>query len=96
MSVFRDLARQMLLSNSFLEQMTDIFANEIEKQMRSTAGGDVIYVAKNSDTTERQERNRIICARFTGNNLTELAKEFHLTPRQVRRIVKRLNKPLKL
>jgi Mor family transcriptional regulator len=86
MSIFRDLARAMLLSPSFLEQMTDIFAQEIEKQARQQAGGDTIYIPK-QDRRVRRIRDEQINAEFTGDNLEELAKKYLLTTRQLRRIV---------
>lgn len=84
----RELARQILLSNSFVDTMTDIFALEIERQLQGLAGGDTIYIPKTSAHHDKTQRNLIIRAKFNGHNLPELVKTFGLTARQLRRIVR--------
>lgn len=84
----RELAKQIILSQNFVDTMTDLVSIEIEKQLRHMAGGDTLYIAKTSSTEDKAQRNKIIRAQFTGNNLVELAARFGLTDRQIRRIVR--------
>lgn len=84
----RELARQIILSPSFVDTMTDLFAIEIEKQLRHTAGGDRLYVPKTSSAEDKAHRNKMIRAQFNGRNLLELASTYGLTERHIRRIVR--------
>lgn len=49
-------------------------------------GGAHIYLPKRS-ARARQRMHAEIALRFNGRNLFELAKEFEMTPRHVRRII---------
>ncbi len=83
----RDLARQIILSESFVESMTEMMAAEIEKQLRGQSGGERIYIPKTASREDKAVRNHLIRAQFTGRNHVEIARRYHLTVRQVRRIV---------
>jgi len=85
---FRDLAKQIILSPVFVESMTDMMAIEIEKQLQGMAGGDRLYIPKTTSNDDKAARNRIIRSQFNGRNHEHLAKTYHLTQRQVRRIVR--------
>lgn len=52
-------------------------------------GGGYVYVPRRR-TEERQRIRREIADRFNGKNSKELAREFSMTPRHVRRIVAEL------
>ena len=49
-------------------------------------GGAHIYLPKRS-ARERRQAHMEIAARFNGSNLFELAKEYQMTPRHLRRII---------
>lgn len=84
----RELAKQIILSQNFVDTMTDLVAIEIEKQLKGMAGGDTLYIAKTGSIDDKAARNKIIKAQFNGRNLIELANRFGLTERQIRRIIR--------
>lgn len=86
---FRDLAKQIIHSQSFVDSMTDMMAVEIEKQLQGIAGGDRLYIPKTISRDDIEARNRIIRSQFNGRNLHDLAKTFALNVRQIRRIVQK-------
>ena len=49
------------------------------------SSGTSIYIPH----TDFEIRNAIICQKFTGNNHSDLAREFHLTGRQIYNILSR-------
>lgn len=73
--------RDILLSHGIAESK----AREICLEISRTLGSGRHYIAR-SDFTER---NREIMAGFRGNNYAALADAFGVSPRQVRRIVKK-------
>ena len=88
MSIFyREIARHILLSPTFVESMTAVMAVEIERQIKANAGGDRLWIPKTSSREDLQERNRMIRAQFNGRNHAALASAFNLCERQVRKIL---------
>lgn len=84
----RALARQIVMSSSFVETMTELMSVEIERQLQGMAGGDRLYIPKTSSSEDKKERNRLIRARFTGNNHAELCKSFNLRRSQLYAVLK--------
>lgn len=64
----------------------DVAAALIERVLMRLGGGQ-LYLPKRSAQLQRA-RHQEIRARFKGNNVAELAREYGLTPRSVRRIVR--------
>ena len=89
MSMLRDIAKNLLMSPAVIEQMTDLLAAELEKQLRLHVGGDSFYVAKTMSQQERIARDESIRNAWNGSNLSDLAKQYELHHRQVRRIVQK-------
>lgn len=90
---FRDLAQQILLSASFVETLTDLLSVEIERQIQQAAGGTQLYIPKSNSIDDKEARNRLIREQFDGANLEIIARQYHLSLRQVRRIVRRSDLP---
>lgn len=87
--IIRRAAANLVHSESFLKTFTELFTLEIERQLRHEAGGDTLYIAKTSDSFEKESRDARIKLQFTGANLDALSKEFKLSQRQIRRICKK-------
>lgn len=73
--------RSILIEHGIDGGAADAICASILKEI----GSERHYIAR----SDFVERNREIMAGFRGNNYTDLADTFGLTPRQVRRIVKR-------
>ena len=54
--------------------------------LTSLCGGQCLYVPK-MESLKREGRDREIRARFNGGNYCDLARDFHLSERQVRKII---------
>jgi Mor family transcriptional regulator len=65
----------------------DVAAQMLVRRVSGRIGGQKVYVRGAREA--RKERDELIRARYTGGNLEELATEFYLDARQVRRIVAR-------
>jgi Mor family transcriptional regulator len=72
-------------------RVIEAFTTALEAQMRATfqqqLGGAPLYIAKRASRTTLEVRNERIRSAFHGDNLDQLASEFGLHPRHVRRIV---------
>ena len=84
----KDLARRVVMHPDFTKSMIDSVSSVLENIMRDDFGGEAIYIPKMGGHDAKLERNVIIKAQFNGNNIELLAKQFNLTQRQVRRILK--------
>lgn len=84
------LIRQIVLAAQLPESLSEHLSLEIEKQIRMSYAGDRFYVAKYGSQSDKEARNRLICAQFDGRNHATLATKYRLTVRQVRRIVDHL------
>lgn len=82
-----ELIRQIVLAAQLPESLSEHLALEIEKQLRMRYAGDRLYVAKTGSKSDKEERNELIRAQFDGRNHEAIATRYHLTVRQVRRIV---------
>lgn len=80
-SVIEQEARAVALS--FGVSTPDDAAAALVERVLMRLGGGQFYLPKKLALT----RNQAIRARFRGDNVAELAREFGLTPRSVRRIV---------
>lgn len=49
-------------------------------------GGELIYLPKRSARRRRRDREELL-SRFNGRNLFELAREYGITPRHLRRVL---------
>lgn len=83
----QDLARKIVRSEAFLSHIERAVEGQIDSVMAAQLGGCTLYVAKNSNREDLATRNKLICEQYVGNNLGELAKRYHLTGRQLRRII---------
>lgn len=72
----------------FNEEIVKGFINRLER-LSKERGGDVIYIPKKSGNAEKAKRNELIKSKFTGDNLSELSKEFNLSERMIRMICKK-------
>lgn len=81
-SVIRREARAVALS--FGVAAADDVASALIDRLRMVLGGDAMYLPKYRAASFR---HREIRAKFTGDNAHELAREYGLTPRSVRRII---------
>lgn len=73
--------RDILLAHGLSDQT----ANGICTDIAQILGSGRHYIAR----SDFAERNREIMAGFRGNNYDDLANSYGITPRQVRRIIKR-------
>ncbi len=64
----------------------DDLAQSVIERIVKRIGGQKIYIPSETATQARR-RGALIRAQFMGNNITELARLHHITPRQVRRII---------
>lgn len=87
--LIRRAAVGLVRSKAFLDTMEGLVAAELDRQLRSAAGGESIYIAKTSGNRDKKTRNELIRERFKGDNHDELAQDFGLSPRQIRRITKK-------
>ena len=87
--IIRRAAKGLVCSQVFMETFSEMFAVELERQLRAEAGGDRIYIAKTCGNTDKISRDTLIWEKFTGNNIAELATEFKLSPKQIRRICRK-------
>jgi len=87
MSLYRDLAQQIVLSPTFVSSMTDIMSGEIERHLQAMSAGDRIYIPKTAGRDAKRIRNALLRAQFTGTNHAVLARQYAITVRQVRRIL---------
>ena len=71
---------------SFGVSTPDDLAAALVDRVLMRLGGDRLYLPKKRAESPRA-RHQEIRARFRGDNVAELAREFGLTPRSVRRIV---------
>ena len=83
-SVIFEEARAM--AQCFGVESPDDAAMLLMRRLKTRIGGGNFYLAKRG-ATERKKAREEICAKFNGGNLFELAKEFDITPRHVRRIL---------
>lgn len=90
--IIRRATENVMRSPVFMETLSKLFLQEMEKQLRQEAGGDYVYIPKTGDAAEKTTRDAQIRAKFKGNNAHELCKEFALSPRQIRRICSMKNK----
>lgn len=93
MSLYRDLAQQIILSPRFVSAMTDMMSKEIETQLQVLAGGDRLYIPKTSSNADKAIRNALLRNAFNGHNHAELARRYAITVRQVRRILRIVDAP---
>jgi len=63
-------------------------ADQITLLITQEYGGDQFYVPK-ATALSTHYRNQAIIAEFNGLNTRDLAHKYHLTPRQIRSIVKK-------
>jgi Mor family transcriptional regulator len=72
-------------------RVIEAFTTALEAQMRATfqqqLGGAPLYIAKRASRTTLEVRNERIRSAFHGDNLDQVAREYGLHPRHVRRIV---------
>lgn len=68
-------------------EQSAVMGQMLVRRILERLGGRRAYLAKLRRLHD--ERNAAIREKFTGRNLTELAAEFELTPRQVRNILGR-------
>lgn len=76
-----DVLRYHLTHN---EQLIGLMAQALVDGMRKTIGGRTLYIPAKDKTV----RNAAIRAAFTGSNVRELAEEFGISDRAVRRIAR--------
>lgn len=69
-------------------QIAEDHAKAVIDKLRLRLGGSECYMAKH----ERTRRDAEIQAKWRGNNLDKLSKEYHLHPRHLRRIIERMQK----
>jgi Mor family transcriptional regulator len=82
-AVIEQEARAVALS--FGMAAPDDVASALVERLMLRLGGDRLYLPKKR--TESRARHQEIRARFRGDNVADLAREFGLTARSVRRIV---------
>lgn len=63
-------------------------AQAIISEFKRTCGGLLWYIPK-TDLTDKIKRNKEIRARYTGDNIHELSREFDLSYQSIYQIVKR-------
>ena len=80
MNLRAEIARKIVRSESFLKKMEEVILSELESS-------ENIVVVSGEHRRSIAERNKKLKESFNGSNLKELAKQFFLTPRQVRNIV---------
>lgn len=85
----RRAVKKMVTSPAFVQFFTDLVAADFERHLRAEAGGERLYVAKTSCRDDKETRNETIRAKFTGDNYDALARDFHLSVRQIRNICDR-------
>lgn len=86
--VLDERAGQTAPAGPWLEQL-QAWANQVLHQMQHLAdvvGGEAIYFAKGV-TMRLSARDRELFAKFRGNNVRQLAKEYQITSTRVRQIV---------
>ncbi len=88
MSLYRDLAQQIILSPTFLQGLQSMMEREIATQLQALAGGDRLYIPKTMTGDEKGVRNALLRSQFDGHNHLDLARRYAITVRQVRRIVR--------
>ena len=85
----RRAAERIVRSQAFLDTFSALVAVEMERQLREECAGENIYITKTTCASERNERDKLIQACFTGNNIDSLSQRFGLTPQHIRRICKK-------
>lgn len=88
MTISRQIARKIVRSEAFLNQVEAIVDEQIRRALQESAGGSSVYIPKGVGRDEKNERNRMLLSKFTGDNFAQLSAEFNLSPRQVRRIIR--------
>ncbi len=94
MSQWDDVSIDDLDASEAAEHLTalaDIAGLNIVKQIVQAFGGESIYIPKPESITRRRRDHRIY-ERFNGRNYRELAREYRLSLRQVRNIIRQKKK----
>jgi len=66
--------------------IVEVLGMESFLKLAYTCGGQTLYIPK-LESIERGDRDRQIRARFDGGNYRQLAAQFRLSERQVRKII---------
>ena len=75
------------------KELAKIIGMEAYMNLVETYGGSSVYIAK-GDRIKNFQRDSEIVQKFTGNNYYALAKEYGLSERAVRNIIKEQNNGL--
>lgn len=73
------------------KEIADLIGISAYRTLVKKFGGEALYIVK-AETIVQDYRNKRIKEKFNGGNYKELAKEFDLTERYVRKIVNRMLK----
>lgn len=72
-------------------EIADLVGISAYRTLVKNFGGEALYIVK-AETIAQDYRNKRITEKFNGGNYKELAKEFDLSERYVRKIVNRMLK----
>lgn len=84
----RHIAHAIVTSAEFQQRVAEVMVEMMNKTLHDAAGGRV-YIAKHGSRDDLAARDATIRTQFCGNNFPQLAEQYGLTERQVRRIVAR-------
>ena len=78
----------LVRSEPFVQLFVTQLLAHLERQLRTEAAGDTVYIPKTGTASDKEARDTEIRSQFTGHNYQELAKCYGLSPRHIRRICK--------
>jgi len=85
------IAQARATALSFAITCPDDLAAALVQRLIKHAGGQKIYIPTPAHS-KAQQRNAKICAQFTGANTADLARQYKITPKQIRNILRQASR----